>query len=231
MTTAANSGHIGIWTSFLQVLVGASIDAGVSWKNSGLQSYTAKSMKWYEFRPSLHYIRTAVADEEVDEFIRENKFREKIYMVTGVMIASGASGVIRSMRERGLYAHAGVDGTLFSGGAAPVALGPEGDVKWGRQEATSFEDADDFVFAFRLRQIKVKKSGEITSKAKVDGALFGLEDGEKLLRQRAADEGKIGVLVDGLAEEDASGVDFRLEDVDAVDLEGEACSCVALVED
>lgn len=135
------------------------------------------------------------------------------------------------MRERGLYAHAGVEGTLFSGGAAPFALGPEGEFKWGGKESTSFEDADDFVFAFRLRQIKIKKSGEITSKTKIDGALFGLQDGEKLLSQRAVEESKTCVFVEGLADEDTSGVDFRLEDVDAVDLEGQACFCVTLLED
>ncbi|KAF2450196.1 hypothetical protein P171DRAFT_479303 [Karstenula rhodostoma CBS 690.94] len=188
-------------------------------------------MKWNEFRPSLQYINTAVADEDVDEFIRAKKFREKIYMVTGVMVASGASDVIYSMRERRIYAHAGVEGTFFSGAAAPFALGPEGEFKWGGVESTSFEEADDFVFAFRLRQIKVKKSGQITSKVKVDGALLGLEDGDKLLRQKAVEEGKISVLVEGLADEDTSGVDFRLEDVDAVDVEGQACLCIAPVED
>jgi hypothetical protein len=231
VTTAANSGQVGIWTSFLQVFVGASIDAGVAWRNDASQSYSAKSMKWSEFRPSLQYIKTAVADEDVDEFVRANKFREKIYMVTGIMVASGASGVIHSMRERGIYAHAGVDGTLFGGGTAPFALGPEGEYNWGGKESTSFKDSDDFVFAFRLRQIKVKKSGQITSKAKVEGALFGLEDGEQLLRQRALEEEKIGVLVEGLADEDTSGSDFRMEDVDAVDAEGQACLCVAPVED
>ncbi|KAF2023076.1 hypothetical protein EK21DRAFT_95200 [Setomelanomma holmii] len=211
VTTELNSGRIGIWASFLQVIVGVGGDVGVSWANEASQTYSAKVMKWTEFRPSLAYIKNAVEDEEVDEFIRGNKFREKVYMVTGVMVASGASGVIRSMRERGIYAHVGVDGTALSG---------------------EFSDADDFVFAFRMRQIKVRKTGDITHKAKVDGALFGAEDGDEELRRQKAEEDAIGVTVEGLNDGDADDGDFGMEGtvVDAVDIDGQDCLCVEVEE-
>jgi hypothetical protein len=224
---------MGIWASFLQLIVGVGGDVGVSVANETSQSYSAEVMKWSEFRPSLAYMRQAVKEEEVDEFIRGNRFREKVYMVTGIMVASGASGVVDRMRERGIYAHVGVDATVLSGGMAPVAMRPEGELTQGKREREAFSDADEFVFAFRLRQIKVKKTGEVTHKAKVDGALFGVGDEEEVLRKREEEEGRIGVVVEGLEDGDAGAEEFRLDDLvvrDAVDEEGRDCTCVEIGE-
>jgi hypothetical protein len=223
VTTSSNSGSVGVWASFLQVVLGAGGDVGVSWENQANQTYSAKTMKWIEFRPSLQYIRAAVTDEEIDEFIRSNKFREKIFMVTGLMVASGASGVINSMRERGLYAHVGVDGTILSGGQAPIAAGPEGSLNWGKERQTSFEDADDFVFAFRLRQVKVRKSGDISHKPRTDGALFSKEDDRKIIMESESRRQQVRIEIEGLEDEDATGLDFRMEEWDAVDGIGQQC--------
>lgn len=230
VTTSSNSGGVGVWVSFLQVVLGVGADVGVSWENQANQTYSAKTMKWIEFRPSLQYIRAAVTDEEIDEFIRSNKFREKIFMVTGVMVASGASGVINSMRERGVYAHVGVDGTILSSGMAPIAAGPEGSFNWGKEKQSSFEDADDFVFAFRLRQVKVRKSGEISHKPRTDGALFSKEEDRKIIMESERRRQEVGVEIDGLDDEDATGLDFRMEEWDAVDRTGQECLCVGTEE-
>ncbi|KAF2823059.1 hypothetical protein CC86DRAFT_75597 [Ophiobolus disseminans] len=233
ITTASNSGSIGIWASFLQLIVGVGGDIGMNWTNEASQTYSAKVMTWSEFRPSMTYITNAVRDPDVDEFIRGNKFREKVYMVTGVMVASGASGVISAMKERGIYAHIGVDGTILSGGFVPLAAGPEVQFSKSKVESTGFEGADDFVIAFRIRQIKVKKRGEITHKAKVDGALFEVDDGAGELRRREEEEGRIGVMVEGLEEGDATDGEFRGDSFDvrdAVDGNGVECLCVVVEE-
>ena len=146
------------------------------------------------------------------------------------MVASGATSTIHLMRRKGLYTHLGVDGTLISGGMTPVSVGTNGDIQWGGNTSTSLRYTDDFVFAFRLRKIKVKKTGEIISKPKVDGALFGLEDGQELLKKRIEDEKYIGITVEGLAEEDTIGSDFRLFSFDAIDNEGQECWCVRIDE-
>jgi hypothetical protein len=231
--TASNRGRVGIWASFLQLIVGVGGDVGVSIANDTSQNYSANVMKWSEFRPSLAYLRNAVKEEEVDEFIRGNRFREKVYMVTGIMIASGASGVVQRMRERGIYAHVGVDATVFSGGMAPVAIGPDFKLTQSTRECEAFSNADEFVFAFRLRQIKVKKTGEVTHKAKVDGALFGVGDDEEQLRRREEEERQVGVMVVGLEDGDAGAEEFRLDDLvvrHAVDEEGRECKCIEIAE-
>jgi len=106
---------------------------------------------------------------------------------------------------------------------APVSVGPEGEIKWGGKEETSFKDADDFVFAFRLREIKVKKTGEVTHKPKLKGALFERADDEEVLRKREKEERDIIVEVEGLSDEDATGLDFRLDNLDAMDEDGQEC--------
>jgi hypothetical protein len=84
-----------------------------------------------------------------------------------------------------------------------------------------------------LRQIKVKKTGEVTHKAKVDGALFGVGDDEEELRRREEQERQVGVMVVGLEDGDAGAEEFRLDDLvvrDAVDEEGRECSCIEIEE-
>ncbi|KAH7079794.1 hypothetical protein FB567DRAFT_129080 [Paraphoma chrysanthemicola] len=231
--TAAKGGSIGIWASFLQFIVGVGGDVGISASDETTQKYGAKVMKWSEFRPSVDYVRAAVRDKSVHEYIRGNKFRENVYMVTGVMLASGATGVIEKMAERGLYAHVGIDATLLSGGMAPIAVGPEIESTQVMASKEQFGDADEFVIAFRLRQIKVKKTGEVSQKAKVDGALFGIDDVAGELRKRKEEEDRIGIWMEGLEEEDASVEQFRLDELlvrDALGSDGQECLCVEIVE-
>lgn len=59
----------------------------------------------------------------------------------------------------------------------PVGGGPEIELKNKRKEGTSWEGSSDFVFAFRVRKVRVeKKTGTVKyDDDKTDGAMLGDE--------------------------------------------------------
>jgi hypothetical protein len=177
------------------------------------------------FLPDLLWIEQCVARGEVKSYIIGNRFREKVYMVTGIMVASSSRSFRSSLEERRLYIHAGIDLSAWTG--VPVALGPE--VEWTKKESTteSGEREGDFVFAFRVREIRVKRKGGVkTHKIYDKGALFSTE---KKAEKNMTNEDELEV--EGLSEE-ADGEEFGLEVKDAMqaadnaELESEECSVV-----
>ncbi|KAF2460201.1 hypothetical protein BDY21DRAFT_369266 [Lineolata rhizophorae] len=210
-------GSVGIWTSFLAPILGVGADVGTSWDNDCGQEWRCKNLCTRWFIPSQEYVKQAVHDPAVRRFLAGNRFRERIYMITGLMIASGASLAAKSMQERGLYVHAGVDATVLGG--APVSAGPEGELKRGTRERETVEGADDFVFAFRLREIRVKRKGEVVHKQFSKGALY---NDEIYVREDRKDDAEVEVL--GIDEQDADAEEFGLDDGDVVeDDDGQEC--------
>ncbi|KAF2815768.1 uncharacterized protein BDZ99DRAFT_514413 [Mytilinidion resinicola] len=207
----SKSGRIGVWGSFLQSILGAGGDLG--------------NMRTNWFVPSQEYIELAIWEESVRRYIIANKFRERLFMITGVMIASGASGVSKVIQDQGFYTHAGVDATLFSG--VPLGAGPEYECHRTARTEAEFGDVDDFVFAFRLRQIKVKKTGEVKHAQYNKDALFDLERFKDKYEKTAKDDGLVEMEIEGFAESDATGDDFGLDGEEVIDEDtGEKCLCV-----
>jgi len=156
--------RIGILSFLLKLLAGAGADTSFTSASAEYKKYTVRATRWREFRPTLDYIKQAVADEGVQGYIKDNRFQQKIYMIVGVMEPSGASGVVNAMREQGIYAHIGVDGTILSGEMAPVGGGLKGQYQARSSVEESYKAIDEFVFAFRLGQIKVRKTGGLPTR-------------------------------------------------------------------
>lgn len=90
-----------------------------------------------------------------------------------------------------------VDGALVGG--VPVSLGPEVKVEREHGERVSFEGGSDFVFAFGLRKIVVRRgTGEVVRQAEfTTGALYDVSE-EKVEALFEVDEGACEeVWVDG----------------------------------
>ncbi|KAF2463703.1 uncharacterized protein BDR25DRAFT_205558, partial [Lindgomyces ingoldianus] len=167
-----SSSRFGIWTSFLQMILSVGGDISVTSKSEINEAWSVDNMCTMSFVPSQAFIEKSVQAEQVRHYIIENRWREKIYMITGVMIASGATTFRESLEERGLFISVGVDATAWTG--VPISLGPE--AKWKKNEVVGrrSEQQDDFVFAFRVREIRVRRKGGVKStRAFNKGALFG----------------------------------------------------------
>jgi len=184
------------------MILGAGVDLTVKLDKETSQCWTAESMTTLSLHPSEAFLAEAVGHEDVRSYMTAQMFREKIYMITGVMIASSTTSFRETLKERGVYIHAGVDATAWAG--IPISVGPEG--KWKRKNATieSSIRTEEFVFAYRVREIRVKRKGGVKAHKVYDkGALFNTE-----LKRVYQDEVEIELV--GLGEE-VDGDDFGLE--------------------
>lgn len=107
--------------------------------------------------PKLLDIQKAISKEEVVAQIHRKKFdfRKRLYMVTGVRVARGARLVQSSSKVMGGEAKVGVDLTAFT--AAPLSVGPAIGLSTTTKTEYSFNDASDFVYAYRVCEIHYGK--------------------------------------------------------------------------
>ncbi|KAJ3545958.1 hypothetical protein NM208_g2251 [Fusarium decemcellulare] len=215
-----NSG-IGIWASFLQVL-GLGVDVIIEGSNEDSEQWACENLQTISFIPKLEYITKCLEDEGVQNYMRVNKpwlGSSKLYMVTGIKVAYGAASTVRYARGRGLNLHFGTD---MSALGVPVSFGPQ----VGRSSTVSVEQSQDgaepFVFAFRLRRIKISGKGDDIRHEKYDkGALLSIRKDES-----DQSESRVEVVVQGLEDDDAEGSEFRLDSKDAMDeVSTDAATC------
>lgn len=215
---------VGIWASFMQMIVGVGGDASVGYKYDNKNALTCDTTT-EEFDPSPEFIKECVKDPGIQEFLDKNKkkiikshFPVRIYMITGIKIAKEASLVSEMMKNRNVHLHLGVDGTPAG---VPVSGGPDVDVNVGKSGKESFQKADTFVLGFRLHQIKISPKGDIKTKQHLDGAALGTghENDEELE--------KVELEFSGLEPENARGENFEMGNTVVIDENsGEPCELV-----
>jgi hypothetical protein len=217
----SKTSQFGVWTSFLQMIFSIGGDISIETSKTEQQRWEVSRMTTRSFFPSTPFLENAVRNELVREYITETLFREKVYMITGVMLARATSSFRESLAERGVVLHAGVDATAWTG--VPISVGPEG--RWVRSEESSEESTRDeeFVFAYRVREIKVRRKGGVKAHRAYDkGALFNTHKKKK-------EEEEVEVEFVGLDDEieDSEGLETR--EVTQADDNGEQAECVCVV--
>ncbi|KAM0437652.1 hypothetical protein ACHAPT_002016 [Fusarium lateritium] len=204
-------GHVGIWASFLQML-GLGGEVTVEGLDENSEEWTCENLQTISFTPKLAYITKCLEDEGVQNYMRANKpwfSSSKLYMIMGIKVAYGAASTVRYARTRGLNLRFGVDlGDL----GVPLSFGPDA----GRNNTISVQQSQDgaepFVFAFRLRRIKITRKGNFHHEQYDKGTVLSIKEDEN-------DESgaELQVVVEGLADDDADGSEFQLDSRDAVD--------------
>ncbi|KAK1246762.1 hypothetical protein MKX08_000564 [Trichoderma sp. CBMAI-0020] len=208
---ASKSFALGLFVKFQQLLqskIGGKVSSAVeeTWSFSNLQT------QW--FKPSDDYIKQSLQQMEVQEFITQNYSwlrRTKLYMVTGVMVAEGASSAIKVAKQNELHLSLGVDAPLPQ---VPVTVLPQLDLEGASGVTKSQGKSDTIVFAFQLRRIKISPAGAVTHAQYTDGSLLSVH------KDTSSDKKSYQIVVDGIGEDDVNPVEFGLEgsslDVDDV---------------
>lgn len=226
--------ELGVWASFLQQIVGAGADASIRYHHTSSSEYHFKQLRTRTFFPSSDYVKQSVLAPEVQSFLVRKKFHHNVYMITGISVASGASVAISALREKGAYLHFSVDGTSA---IVPGRVGPQANVDWGRTQSQSADVREDFVFAFRVREICYSTKKGVSQKEYREGALYSLPDGVEKGREGEGLEGtgkgeeeeeQFDLL--GLADEDVRGDDVGGESMELEGEDGEEHECVVLKE-
>lgn len=205
---------IGAFAHFLNIVgLGGEFDFTKYTNKSSELRTRVMDTTW--FNPNEAYIKRSIEDPGVRRYLESNKFRESVYMITGLMVAREASETLEAMKGRGVYSQIGADLTSVG---APVVVGPKGHLAKQTQRVITFSKADDFILAFRLTRIKVKRMGEIRVDKYTRGAMYSLGPGS----------GHGAVVPDSeqlVIETEDYGADPR--DVRLLDLQDESCELAA----
>lgn len=165
----------GIWTSFLQTIIGLSADVDVSRSKGKDEVYRCKILETQYFQPDDAYIVANLQNPRVQGYVKTGwPVKKSVYMITGLKIARGVSAETEVSKEHGVEGKLGVDATALAGGV-PVSGGPKGKWSSKNSEGIAFGGSEDFVFAFRLLKIKPKKEGYFKEEDYNKGALYNLE--------------------------------------------------------
>jgi hypothetical protein len=198
----------GMFTSFLQAL-GIGGDVDITTDRSRTEVYDVERMVTLEFTPSKAYLELAILDSGVQIALARKR---KVYMITGLKLAYGATKALQRMNKRGINAQIGIDASLLG---APVTVGPKGHVTSATTETLS-SGRSDFVFGFKVRLLTNEK-GQVATKNHDRGAKYGVG-------RRTND---VGAICEGLTVsdcmfediEDVSAGDFMMQSKDVVAVE------------
>ncbi|KAL2281025.1 hypothetical protein FJTKL_12131 [Diaporthe vaccinii] len=177
-TEKLREGKLSLFTRFLSVVTGLGVDVGGEGSGKNEELFNFARIETTTFTPSTSYIESVIDTPRVRQFLKTatRVCSASIYVLTGLKTVSGAKAKTLATRSRGLNLGVDVDGTLLGG--SPVGGGPEISGKVEGKMQTSWEGSSDFVFAFRVRRVKVSKNGEVKSEGDyTKGANFGVAKG------------------------------------------------------
>ena len=169
---ALKGGGFCVWAHFLALFglqAGAGIDIGSD------NTLRVKCLETQSFEPDLEYVRRSMDADPVRAFMKAVKYNLSVFMITGLKIARGACLVRSDTRKFG--------STL--GASVPVygiETGVGGAVCKEQINYTCFEHSTDFILAFRVRKIRIKR-GKLEQEFYTKGAMMmegnlGADDGK-----------------------------------------------------
>ncbi|KAI0405373.1 hypothetical protein F4802DRAFT_180071 [Xylaria palmicola] len=155
------AGKFGIFTRFLNLVLGLGVDATAGWELNDTSRFTFETLDATQFQPDEDYLRACVAAEPVRRYLAKSRYRKPVYVITGLKTASGARAESRRTRAVNAGLSAEADATAWSG--VPVGGGLEAAGRVRDRGTVAWEGASDFVFAFRVQKIMVAKTGGVAS--------------------------------------------------------------------
>ncbi|KAM0425637.1 hypothetical protein ACHAPT_009169 [Fusarium lateritium] len=141
------SGELGVFARVLG-LVGVGAGADVYFKKDKSDVLSCKRLDTVTFDPTADYIAQSVELPEVSKFMSSGRFKDPVYMVTGLKIAREASLQSSQSKEKGVR----LDGGLSPPGA-PAQIGGKAGLSTASAQGESWEGSTDFIVAFRVKKI------------------------------------------------------------------------------
>lgn len=162
-------GKAGVWCEFI-IDIGVGGDAGITWDNTEVAEYKFEELVTKTIAPSLHEVRKLFEDDGVQQEIKNSRFGSNLYLITGIKIARGAEVAISKVRSRGGNLHFGVDTTALG---VPIKVGPDLENERSRGQGLTEKIKHEFVFAYRLRELRYRRKQVEGQKQYDKGDLMG----------------------------------------------------------
>ncbi|KAF3178317.1 hypothetical protein TWF106_007068 [Orbilia oligospora] len=169
----------GISAGFLKSIFGAGADAGVGIARNEERDIFCLNLETKYFEPTHEYLQqsltNALKDGKMTAYVKSKGFgirRRRLFMVTGVKIATGVRISTIRWRDTGVFARIEVDAALLAG--IPVQTGPTIGFERKAFEKTEFslDEKNPIVLSYQVTEIIRKKKGEAQSKPYKSGALM-----------------------------------------------------------
>ena len=203
----------GVFASFLDVVgIGPEVELGRDKARSDI--YNAERLVTEYFIPNRQYMNEVLKDPDVKDELTGPNRRSKLFMITGLKVAYGATRALELMNGHVFNAKVSVNlGTL---GGTPIpgapSVGPKADMSSSTTEKMSGGRLD-FVFGIQLRQLRYKK-GQVDHQKYDKGALYGGTQHEELVDDHGEDVAVdlADLEVEEPALDDLDGIDMRTID-------------------
>ncbi|KAH7073194.1 hypothetical protein FB567DRAFT_537240 [Paraphoma chrysanthemicola] len=165
---------LGLNVNALQGLAGT-VDAVYTIARDKQNIYSCEKLETIEFEPDDEYIHSAIsASQRVQECLdRAMPGRKRVFMVTGLKIATGFRSSTSKETTHGPSLAVGLDGAALG---VPAEAGPEIALESSKARVVSHGRTQNrIVFAYRVVKIKKKWDGEADWKHK-SGGKYSLDD-------------------------------------------------------
>ncbi|KAK0101209.1 hypothetical protein ONS95_012810 [Cadophora gregata] len=238
----SGKGKTGVWAEFLGGM-GIGADISGTWDNTEESTYKFSELITKTISPSLSEIQAIFKEPEVQQCLKDSRFRNNLYMIIGIKIARGADVAISRIRARGGNLNFGIDMTPFG---VPIKVGPEFELSREVGHSVEEKHTNDFVFAYRLREIRYRRKTVEDQREYRKGDLMGAgqrnkngTDGDESTAGVGAEVGLEDMKVDqeeeaeliGLGNGDVDGDGWAADTTSAVDEDGEEVQFVLLEDD
>ena len=219
--------NYGIFAKFLAI-TGMGVDVGYKHGSKETRDMSAKELGTKFFTPTSEYLKAVLDDVSVQSFLQNRKFKPNIYMVTGVRVASGATGgSLTEGRERAGGMSLEADGTAAG---VPVQAGIKAGQERMVETELSWESSTDYIYAYRVKELiySVRKA-KLEGIKDIDGDLYAV-DGRRVLKRETSqptnDEEKMVVLSLVEGPEWVTAEVLQLKPDELVDEDGKLCDVV-----
>jgi hypothetical protein len=171
-------GSAGLSANALQGLAGTA-EVMYAFAHDKKKVYHCEELETDEFEPDDAFVNDSItASQRVQNFL-ENALpgRKRVYMITGLKVATGFSMSTSRKTNQGPILNIGVDGTAAG---IPVEAGPELEFKVGDARIVSHgRTKNKIVFAYRVIKIKRKRDGQARYKHRSGGKYAEEDDSEE----------------------------------------------------
>jgi hypothetical protein len=213
-TTAENEGHGSVSAQMDALPVSGSVSA--EFKRTHHDWAAFESLETTLIVPSMQYVKDSMLRPSVREFLGKSILPKRVFMVTGMKVARRASGGHERSRSHGGSLQVGITPTPV----VPISVGPDIGGSNSITEKVSSK-AQDFVWAFSLKQIHYRRGKFTQSSTYSDGAT--LEDRIDEYGDEVSDD-------EENEEVDASKLDIEVDGLDSSNFTGEGSQLVSVSE-
>ncbi|KAF2728651.1 hypothetical protein EJ04DRAFT_476989 [Polyplosphaeria fusca] len=172
----SNTTSIGLYAKALDIIIGAGADVAVNWNRENKEQYGFDSLDTTFFNPVeiSAYLNEALKAPGVVAHVQKSWMRRSpVYVITGLKVVRGGKIKSSTTRGHGGKLSVGLDGSAL---LAPVEVGPEVEGQTERGQNVEWGASDDFVFAYRVSRLKLRKGGEMKEAEYNKGALYELRE-------------------------------------------------------